>query len=141
MLRFVAKEAERAKRGGGDDDGGLTKRRTRVWYMPWKVHEETIDKNGEVVTTKRQVPQDWLQTDMTRGLSDIDVSTRRGEYGYNELESAHENMFLKVRSVCWPARIALTRRSSCPTSPAPSSTPWSSPSSSPPVFATGSTSV
>ena len=94
LLAFVAQEAQKAKRGGGadGDDGGLTKRRTRLWYAPWKVKEETIDKNGEVVTTKRDVPQEWLETDMTRGLSESDINTRRSEFGYNELESAHENM-------------------------------------------------
>jgi len=32
---------------------------------------------------------------MTRGLSESDISTRRSEYGYNELESAHENMCVR----------------------------------------------
>ena len=71
-----------------------------MWYAPWKVREETIDKNGEVVTTKRDVPREWLETDMTRGLSESDISTRRSEFGYNELESAHENMCVAMRARC-----------------------------------------
>lgn len=138
LLRFVDEEAKRAKRGGDDgEDDGLTKKRVRKWYAPWSVDEYTVDKNGEVVQGKKTVPSSWLETDMQQGLSDSDVTTRRGDFGYNELESAHENMFLKFLRFVESAMQADLQA----TSSVPCSTPWSSPSSSLPVSETGSTLV
>lgn len=36
-----------------------------------------------------------LETDMHQGISEADVHKRRALFGFNELESPHENMFLK----------------------------------------------
>ncbi|KIJ47933.1 hypothetical protein M422DRAFT_248515 [Sphaerobolus stellatus SS14] len=54
---------------------------------------ENVYKNGE-----REVPPDWLETDMLKGLDDEDVVKRRLRFGYNELESSHVNPFLKFLS-------------------------------------------
>ncbi|KAI9664221.1 MAG: hypothetical protein M1831_002400 [Alyxoria varia] len=40
-------------------------------------------------------PDEWMETDMNRGLSDGDVTSRRKQSGWNELTTEKENMFLK----------------------------------------------
>jgi H+-transporting ATPase len=38
------------------------------------------------VTGKPQVPPEWLQTNITQGLSDAEIEKRRQAFGYNELQ-------------------------------------------------------
>ncbi|GAA5951941.1 hypothetical protein JCM21900_000097 [Sporobolomyces salmonicolor] len=87
LLQYVAFEAEKAKRGG-DDETDEEEKEKRLWYAPWK-------KVKVQSTTERKIPQEWLQTDHSRGLDDGEVEKRRSQFGYNELESAHENQILK----------------------------------------------
>jgi H+-transporting ATPase len=47
--------------------------------MPWK-------KVPVQSTKTRKVPQSWLETDMSQGLSSSDIDGRRARFGYNELE-------------------------------------------------------
>lgn len=42
-----------------------------------------------------EVPEDWVLTDITQGLSDAEVENRRKKTGFNELTTEKENMFLK----------------------------------------------
>lgn len=48
--------------------------------------------------TRLKVPQEWLKTDLTKGLPDSEIENRRNGYGYNELSSPHENQILKFIS-------------------------------------------
>lgn len=41
------------------------------------------------------VPEDWLDTDIKQGISDSDVEHRRKRFGWNELASEKENLFIK----------------------------------------------
>ncbi|KAI5474748.1 plasma-membrane proton-e [Pseudohyphozyma bogoriensis] len=92
LLRYVADEEQKEKdKQGADDDedeGGEDK---RVWYMPWKKVKVKNDKD-------KKVPEDWLKTDGSKGLSDGDIDERRNRYGPNELESPPENQFMKFIS-------------------------------------------
>lgn len=85
------------KKSGGDDeeDDGTRIVKKRNWLMPWKVREIRVNKNGEEETVAPKVPESWLETDVFQGVSESDVPRRRAQFGYNELESPHENMFLK----------------------------------------------
>jgi len=80
LLKFIDLEAKKEKRRRNDDggDGGDQEMR-RLWYMPWK----KVPVRG---TKARKVPQTWLETDMTKGLSDSEIDDRRARFGYNELE-------------------------------------------------------
>lgn len=88
------------KQGGGDDEEGdeTHVERRRNWLTPWKVKEVRVNKNGEVEEVASKVPASWLETDMQRGISESDVSKRRSMFGFNELESPSENLFLKFLS-------------------------------------------
>lgn len=42
-----------------------------------------------------EIPDEWLLTDIKKGLTDAEVEERRKKTGYNELTTDKENMFLK----------------------------------------------
>ena len=86
------------KRSGGDDeeeDTGIRVVKKRDMWRPWKVREVRVNKNGEEETVAQKVPQAWLETDVFQGVSESEVPKRRAMFGYNELESPHENLVLK----------------------------------------------
>lgn len=80
LLKFIDLEAKKEKHRRDDDggDGGDQEMR-RLWYMPWK----KVPVRG---TKARKVPQTWLETNMTKGLSNSEIDDRRACFGYNELE-------------------------------------------------------
>ncbi|KAI9444251.1 plasma-membrane proton-e [Lactarius indigo] len=85
LLKFIDIEAKKEKRGGDRDRGDSEEQETRrLWYMPWK--KVTV---GDTRTGK--VPQSWLDTYMSQGLSESEVNERRARFGYNELESPRVN--------------------------------------------------
>ncbi|KPV76078.1 uncharacterized protein RHOBADRAFT_53071 [Rhodotorula graminis WP1] len=88
LIQFVEYEAERSKRGGDDEDEDEEIHEKRLWYAPWKKVAVQSDKT-------KKVPEDWLQTDLARGLDDGEADKRRSQYGFNELESQKENQLLK----------------------------------------------
>jgi H+-transporting ATPase len=91
LLKFIDLQAKKEKRrSGGDGGDGGDQEMRRLWYMPWKkVPVEGIQA--------RRVPQTWLETDMTKGLSDSDVDDRRARLGYNELERCVDQNLQKKR--------------------------------------------
>lgn len=42
-----------------------------------------------------EVPEEWLTTDIKKGLTNAEVETRRKKTGFNELATEKENMILK----------------------------------------------
>ncbi|KAJ5995184.1 plasma membrane ATPase 2 [Penicillium waksmanii] len=67
----------------------------RLWYAPWKkrkVHVQKVDIKGLAF------PDDWLITDIHKGLSSEEVNTRRRRSGWNELVSEKENPIAKILS-------------------------------------------
>jgi H+-transporting ATPase len=80
LLKFIDLETKKEKRRRHEDgDGGEDQEMRRLWYMPWK-------KVPVRSTKARQVPQSWLETDMSQGLSQSQIEDRRTRFGYNELE-------------------------------------------------------
>ena len=107
LLKFIDLEAKKEKRRrGGDGAEGEGQEMRRLWYMPWK--------KAPVQSTKaRQVPQSWLETDMSRGLSDAEIDDRRARFGYNELERCAD----QTLTLQWNSLIFLhTVRGSIPSS-------------------------
>ncbi|KZP24984.1 plasma-membrane proton-e [Athelia psychrophila] len=91
LLRFAADEAAKLDHGDDAAEGEEDVQYTRPWYAPWKkVKKESLKE--------KKVPPEWLKTDLTRGLSDSEIESRRQGYGYNELSSPHENQILKFIS-------------------------------------------
>jgi H+-transporting ATPase len=68
----------------GDDEDVVHK---RIWYMPWKTRE---------IRGAARVPDEWLQTDMQKGISDGEAQSRLKRVGPNELTAAKENQFTKI---------------------------------------------
>jgi magnesium-transporting ATPase (P-type) len=44
------------------------------------------------------VPEDWLEADIRQGISNHDVESRRKRFGFNEISSDKENLFIKFLS-------------------------------------------
>ncbi|KAH9953795.1 plasma-membrane proton-e [Russula dissimulans] len=84
LLKFIDLEVKKEKRKRDDDGGGEDQEMKRQWFMPWK-------KVPVQSTKTRKVPQSWLETDMSQGLSSSDIDGRRARFGYNELESPRIN--------------------------------------------------
>lgn len=80
LLKYIDLEAKKEKlRRDEDHGGGEEQEMQRLWYMPWK-------KVPVPSTKARNVPQGWLETDISQGLSLLEVDVRRARSGYNELE-------------------------------------------------------
>ena len=86
LIQFIQDEAAKARRGGDEDEDQTTLEHHRTWYMPWKVTTFRVDRNGEKVEEQKKVPASWLETSLQTGLSDAEVTKRRGDFGFNELE-------------------------------------------------------
>lgn len=93
LIDFIRSQKGHSGEDESNDETHIEKRRN--WLMPWKVTEVRVNKLGEVEEVAAKVPASWLETEMTRGISEADVLKRRQAFGYNELESPSENLFLK----------------------------------------------
>lgn len=58
------------------------------WWAFWR--QAKGDARFEFIA-----PEEWLTTELKRGLSNQDVETRRKKTGFNELTTEKENMFIK----------------------------------------------
>lgn len=54
----------------------------------WAKKEEVKEEDGTV-------PEEWLEADIKQGISNSDVENRRKRFGWNELSSEKENLFIK----------------------------------------------
>ncbi len=92
LLRYIQHEADVAKAkkssvsNSEEDDKDPY---TILWYAPWK----KVKKDG---LSNKKVPEDWLTTDMRKGLDEGEVRNRRAGFGFNELISEKENQFVKI---------------------------------------------
>ena len=50
---------------------------------------QATDKDAGVV------PEDWLEADIKQGISNSDVENRRKRFGWNEITTEKENLFIK----------------------------------------------
>lgn len=41
------------------------------------------------------VPEDWLNADIRQGITNSDVESRRKKFGWNEISTDKENLFIK----------------------------------------------
>lgn len=93
LIEFIRSQKGHSGEEEAIDDTHIEKRRN--WMMPWKVTEVRVNKMGEIEEVAAKVPSSWLETEMTRGISEAEVLKRRQMFGFNELESPSENLILK----------------------------------------------
>lgn len=74
-----------AAEGEGEEEHEVAK---APWYAPWK-------KNKGGPTGDATVPPAWLEADIQTGISDSEVQSRRKKFGFNEIATEKENLFLK----------------------------------------------
>ncbi|KAJ1033052.1 hypothetical protein NDA16_000331 [Ustilago loliicola] len=93
LIEFIrAQKSANADDEGGDETHIIKKRQFPAF---WKTKEIRVNKHGEAEEVAQKVPASWLETDMLKGVSESEVAHRRSLFGYNELESPKENLFLK----------------------------------------------
>jgi H+-transporting ATPase len=90
LVRYISnyKDGRRASTIGGDDDDHPK----RPWWKFWGKKGDGMGGDGF------ETPDDWLDTDMKRGLTNADVENRRKKTGWNELSSEETNLFIQFLS-------------------------------------------
>ncbi|KAF2135283.1 uncharacterized protein K452DRAFT_323142 [Aplosporella prunicola CBS 121167] len=107
-----AQESHRDEYEGLDEYAALQKFIT-TYRDPKAAHGESTEAAGEGEGKKRgcwpfgskkggatgggdmTVPPNWLEAEINQGISESDVQTRRKRFGFNEITTEKENMFLK----------------------------------------------
>jgi H+-transporting ATPase len=90
----------RDPRAVGYDDGDSKQNDTvntqkgRPWWAFWRKSDSRKAKAGDPGV----VPEDWLNADIRRGISNDDVEIRRRRFGFNEITTEKENLLLKFLS-------------------------------------------
>ncbi|KAK8189874.1 hypothetical protein IWZ00DRAFT_127242 [Phyllosticta capitalensis] len=77
-----AAEAEEA-----DGEGAVAAK--KPWYAFWR------SSKGTGAAETGIVPPAWLEADINQGIGDADVQSRRKRFGWNEITTEKENLFLK----------------------------------------------
>ncbi|KAI7584482.1 hypothetical protein KC346_g17942, partial [Hortaea werneckii] len=74
----------------GDEAGGKKPTKSSRWKF-WKSKGASDADQPE----SKEVPSDWLETDIQTGISAHEAEERRKRFGWNELTTEKENMLLK----------------------------------------------
>jgi Cation transporter/ATPase, N-terminus len=80
-----------ASMGGVSQEEDMTQQKKRPWWAFWRSNKQ--DDGQDFIC-----PEDWLMTDMHKGLQSTEIDGRRKRVGFNELTTEKENMFLKFLS-------------------------------------------
>ena len=63
----------------------------KAWWQFWR---SGTSKNA-AAQDDGVVPEDWLEADIKQGISNHDVESRRKRFGFNEITTEKENLFIK----------------------------------------------
>ena len=63
----------------------------KAWWQFWR---SGTSKNA-AAADDGVVPEDWLEADIKQGISNHDVESRRKRFGFNEITTEKENLFIK----------------------------------------------
>lgn len=76
-----------------EDDGAnaADAKKPKSWWQFWRSGTSPNAVEGDEGT----VPEEWLNADIKQGISNGDVESRRKKYGFNEISSEKENLFIK----------------------------------------------
>lgn len=66
----------------------------KQWWQFWR---SGTSPNAKATDTG-VVPEDWLEADIKQGISNHDVENRRKRFGWNEITTEKENLFIKFLS-------------------------------------------
>jgi H+-transporting ATPase len=92
LIRYISTYRDRrfskAPSQASGEDVDATKKAKRPFYKRWFTH-------GSGPSELFEVPDEWLLTDIKKGLDDAEVEERRKKTGWNELTTEKENLFLK----------------------------------------------
>lgn len=85
------------KAAAADDAEGQAKdaadaKKGKAWWQFWRSGSSANAKQGADPGT---VPEEWLEADIKQGISSHDVETRRKRFGWNEITTEKENLFIK----------------------------------------------
>ena len=93
LIRYISTYRDRRfskapSQASGDDNADASKKKTPPFYKRWFTRGNGPDDLFDV-------PEDWLATDIKKGLTSAEVEERRRKSGFNELTTEKENLFLK----------------------------------------------
>lgn len=92
LIRYISTYRDRrfskAPSQASGEDADATKKAKRPFYKRWFTR-------GGGPSELFEVPDEWLLTDIKKGLDDAEVEQRRKKTGFNELTTEKENLFLK----------------------------------------------
>jgi H+-transporting ATPase len=93
LIRYISTYRDRRfskapSQASGDDTADASKKKKRPFYIRWFTR---ASGPGELY----EIPEDWLLTDIKKGLTADEVEQRRRKTGWNELITEKENLFLK----------------------------------------------
>ncbi|KAK8152636.1 hypothetical protein IWX90DRAFT_393491 [Phyllosticta citrichinensis] len=78
----------KAAEAEGAEEGDVTAPK-KPWWAFWRSNKGTATADSGVV------PPAWLEADINQGITDGDVQSRRKRFGWNEISTEKENLFLK----------------------------------------------
>lgn len=64
----------------------------KKWWQFWRSGKKSTAQGAGDSSV---VPDDWLETDIKQGVSNADVESRRKRFGWNEITTEKENLFIK----------------------------------------------
>jgi H+-transporting ATPase len=93
LIRYISTYRDRRfskapSQASGDDGADATKKKKAPFYVRWFTRGTGP---GELY----EIPDEWLNTDIKKGLTAAEVEERRRKCGWNELVTEKENLFLK----------------------------------------------
>jgi H+-transporting ATPase len=98
LQKFIVTYRDPRAAAADDEEGQLKDaddaRKGSPWWKFWSKGGSKSTK----ATDDGAIPDDWLNTDMHKGISESEVEGRRRRVGFNELTTEKENMFLKFLS-------------------------------------------
>ncbi|KAF2485302.1 E1-E2 ATPase-domain-containing protein [Neohortaea acidophila] len=74
--------------GFADEAEKKKNKKVPAWKF-WVKKDKSADADEAVV------PEEWLEADIKQGISNQDVESRRTRFGYNEITTEKENLFIK----------------------------------------------
>lgn len=95
LVRYIAtyREKGRRKSSAVPSDIGVEEQRKKAPWWKFGLGKKKSDVDDEF-----EVPDEWLETDIKKGIAGNEVEGRRRKTGFNELTSEKENLFLKFLS-------------------------------------------
>jgi len=83
----------RDPKAAAEDDGknAADAKKGKAWWQFWRSGSSKQAATGDPGT----VPDEWLDADIKQGITNNDVESRRKRFGFNEITTEKENLFIK----------------------------------------------